>query len=580
MATRFAFGISGFSRSTSICALVTLGLILNAAGDLRGDELYAHGVVAADHPAASAAGLQILQQGGNVVDAAIAASFALSVVRPASCGLGGGGFMVIWNAKTQQATALDYRETAPKAATRELFTKHHGPEPDSVRGGLAIGVPGTVAGLCYAARHHGSLPLATLLAPAIRLASDGVEVDEHERAMQRHALATINRHKGYGERFSTLLHLYLNDGVAWKSGDRFYSPQLRLLRLIAESGPDAFYRGPVADAIVQTAAADGGILTSEDLAEFSTRRRQPVRGRFRDVEILSMPPPSSGGIALIQTLQTLEQWETAHDLRLQDLKHNSADYVHVVAEAMKHAFADRAQYLGDTDFVDVPVTDLLSAEHARKAALTINRREVLPADDYGRFFNGDDSGTSHISVIDTKGNAVSCTETINLAYGSFAVVPKFGLVLNNEMDDFAAQPGKPNAFGLLQSEANAIEPGKKPLSSMSPTIVVRDGRAEFVSGASGGPRIISATLQVILNHLLFGMSPGQSVEAARFHHQWHPNTLRLESAFGASVRAALKDRGHRLQPLPLPGANQAASATAGGLRGGSDPRKHGRPAGY
>jgi gamma-glutamyltranspeptidase/glutathione hydrolase len=308
--------------------------------------------------------------------------------------------------------------------------------------------------------------------------------------------------------------------------------------------------------------------------------REPVQGGFRGHLIFSMPPPSSGGIALIQTLQTLEHWERSADTVLQDLGHNSADYIHVVAEAMKHAFADRSRFLADADFVAVPVRQLLSPEYAARTAAKIDLTRVANQNAYGRFFNGDDSGTSHISIIDAKGNAVACTETINLEYGSFVVVPEYGIVLNNEMDDFSARPGEPNAFGLLQSEANAIEPGKKPLSSMSPTIAVRDGRAIFASGASGGPRIISATLQVTLNHLMFAMMPDRAVAAQRFHHQWYPNVLRLESGIRKEIELALRQKGHRVETISTSGVNQSVSARAGNLRGASDPRKHGRPAGF
>ena len=564
----------------AVPAILGVLLLLVTPSSGQAADVYANAVVATDHPAASEAGLAILKQGGNVVDAAIASSFALSVVRPASCGIGGGGFMVIWDAEAQKATALDYRETAPAAASRNMFAGEVGGEADSVRGGRAVGVPGSVAGLCYAAAHYGSLPLKSLLAPAIRLATEGVEIDAHDRLLQRRVMDTVERYSDYREKYLPLVQHYLNNGVPWQSGDRFHSPQATVLRLIADQGSRAFYRGEVADAIVRQVKRHDGILSSDDLRSFVPKVREPVQGGFRGHLIFSMPPPSSGGIALIQTLQTLEHWERSADTVLQDLGHNSADYIHVVAEAMKHAFADRSRFLADADFVAVPVRQLLSPEYAARTAAKIDLTRVANQNAYGRFFNGDDSGTSHISIIDAKGNAVACTETINLEYGSFVVVPEYGIVLNNEMDDFSARPGEPNAFGLLQSEANAIEPGKKPLSSMSPTIAVRDGRAIFASGASGGPRIISATLQVTLNHLMFAMMPDRAVAAQRFHHQWYPNVLRLESGIRKEIELALRQKGHRVETISTSGVNQSVSARAGNLRGASDPRKHGRPAGF
>lgn len=565
-------------------AAVRLTVLLIAAcvvptGQLCAEE-FTQAAVATDHPAASQAGLQVLQQGGNVVDAAVAASFALSVVRPASCGVGGGGFMMIWDAEAGTAVALDYRETAPQAATRIMFADQDRPESASVRGGRAVAVPGTVAGLCFAAEQYGSLPLADLLAPAIRLAEEGVEIDEHDQATQAYVLNLIRRHRGYRRTYEPLIRLYLNNGVAWEPADRFHSPQLPLLRIIASQGAAAFSTGAVAEAIVSTVQNHGGILTAADLRSFAPRVRTPVQGTFRDTTLLSMPPPSSGGIALIQILQTLEQWEQQSQSTLTDAGHNSPAYIHVVSEAMKHAFADRSRYLGDADFVDVPQQLLLSPDHTKQTASAIDLDSVRDTREYGHYFNGDDSGTSHLSIIDRHGNAVACTETINLAFGSFVVVPEYGIILNNEMDDFSARPGEPNAFGLMQSELNSIEPGKRPLSSMTPTIAVRDGRAVLASGASGGPRIISSTLQVVLNELVFGMHPVPAVAAPRFHHQWFPNVLNMEDGFSDPVQRALKERGHRLRSISAAGVNQTVSFDGTVLRAASDPRKHGRPAGY
>lgn len=585
--------VSAILSSSILWTAAIPALIALTAASLPAQQeaVFQRSVVAADHPAASEAGASIMRQGGNAVDAAVATSFALAVVRPASCGVGGGGFMLIWNAEKQTAVSLDYRERAPAAATRDMYlkpaagvggnataTESEG-EPGSVRGALAAGIPGTVAGLCHAAETYGSLPLNKLLEPAIRLCREGVEIDEHDLDVQRSTLQTLRKYPGYETRFALLLSQYLNHGKPWKKGDRFFSPLLPALELIAAHGADGFYAGEVAEAIQELMRADGGIITAQDLQSRVPAEREVLQAKFHGDTVLTMPPPSSGGLALIQTLQSLEHWEQLSSTSLKKLNHNSADYVHVVSEALKHAFADRAEFLGDTDFVDVPLKRLLSDSYARQTAARIDRSRTLPAEAYGRFFAGSDGGTSHFSVIDSVGNAVACTETINLTFGSFSVVPRYGIILNNQMDDFSARPGEPNAFGLMQSEANAVQPGKKPLSSMTPTIVVRDGKAVFSCGASGGPRIITATLQVLLNFELFEMTPRQAVSAARFHHQWYPHELLLERTLASELTGPLSGLGHQIRRSSSLAASQAVARTAVGLNGGSDPRKHGSPAG-
>jgi gamma-glutamyltranspeptidase/glutathione hydrolase len=428
---------------------VSLTLAAASQSALAQETTFQHAVVAADHQAASEAGAKILRQGGNVVDAAVATSFALSVVRPASCGIGGGGFIVFWDAKQQKAIALDYRERAPAAATAERFISEEASEPLSVRGGLASGIPGNVAGLCYMAEKFGTLPISVLVQPAIDLCRDGVEIDAHDQEVQSSTLAKLEKHKGYEERFSLLRKQYLNEGRPWRRGDRFHSPQLKVLEAIAAHGAAGFYEGPVADAITATAVKEGGVLTAADLAGYVPTERAALSSEFHGRRILTMPPPSSGGIALLQTLQSLEAWEKQTGGSLRQLEHNTVDYVHVVTEPLKHAFADRAEFLGDTDFVDVPVERMLGHDYATKIAKKIAPDKTLSMSSYGRFFLSPDGGTSHFSVMDNAGNAVACTETINLTFGSFVVVPEYGIVLNNQMDDFTANPGKPNAFGLI-----------------------------------------------------------------------------------------------------------------------------------
>lgn len=566
------------------CLIGPVSQSLQAAPQQEKDRRFTGGVVAADHPAASAAGARILREGGNVVDAAVATSFALSVVRPASCGIGGGGFMVIWDAEKKKAHALDYRERAPAQATADRYGDSadagHA-EPVSVRGGLASGIPGTVHGLSYALDTWGRLSLRQVLQPAIELCESGVLIDAHDREVQAGTLAKLRQHPDYRQRYSQLLKLYLNDGQPWRDGDRFYSPLGPVLKRIAELGRAGFYDGPVAAAIAAAVADTGGVLTAYDLEGYQPTLRQALQAEFRGAMICTMPPPSSGGIALLQTLQSLECWERRSGRSLQSLQHNSADYVHVVTEAFKHAFADRAEFLGDADFVDVPVQRLLSPRYAEERAAAIRLDRTLPLEAYGRFFLKDDAGTSHFSVLDAEGNGVACTETINLTFGSFVVVPEWGILLNNEMDDFSANPGKPNAFGLLQSAANSVQPGKRPLSSMTPTLLVRDGRAVRAVGASGGPRIISATVQNLLNQELWGMSPSAAVSAARFHHQWAPNELLLEAELKKRVGEELEQRGHQVRQSGGLAATQGAARDADGtLQGGSDPRKNGQPAGF
>ena len=583
-----------FGRWPPLWSLVVGAVFLISAVSANAQQLqFTQGVVAADHPAASEAGVEILRQGGNVVDAAVATSFALSVVRPESCGIGGGGFMVIWNAQTGTSVAIDYRERAPSGASQDMFADDHsssdtaaadGSEPQSVRGGLAVGVPGTVAGLCFAAEKYGTLSLSQLLAPAIRLARDGVLLDDFDRSIHRTTVSSFRRRAAYPKRFASLWTGYLNEGEPLPDGQRFHSPQLPALERIASSGARGFYEGDVAAKIVDTVQSAGGILTAEDLLRYQPTIREPLRGEFHGRQLFTMPPPSSGGIALLQTLQTLQAWETQHKTTLQQLEFGSTSYLHTVTEAMKHAFADRAEFLGDTDFVEVPVQRLLSAEYAQRTAARIHADYTLSDERYGRFFAADDGGTSHFSVMDQHGNAVACTETINLTFGSYVMVPDYGIILNNQIDDFAARPGEVNAFGLKQSEANAIAPGKRPLSSMTPTIVVNDGRAVYSTGASGGPRIISATIQSTLNHLVFGMAPQDAVAAPRLHHQWFPANLLLEKSLYQSQRIHLERLGHRVVEASNLAACQAVSATRPDhkviLFGGSDARKHGQPAGF
>ncbi len=543
-------------------------------------KFYAHGAVAADHPLASAAGVEMLRSGGNVIDAAVATAMVLSVVRPESSGLGGGGFLVHWDATTQTATAWDYRERAPLSATADMYVQAtaDGHRLASQRGMLAVAVPGQIPGLCEIHRRQGSLSLPQLLAPALRIATAGVSVDLQTVSTQRSLLTEFSRQPELQKTFAPLWTGYLNAGTPWKTGDLFRSPQKFALELLSEHGPRAYSDGPIGTAILEQNTALGGRLTREDLRQMAPVQRDVLRGRYSGYDILTMPPPSSGGIALLESLQILEAWNARPDhtpwKQLAD-----ADRAQVLIEALKHAFADRAEFLGDADFVDVPVQRLLSAAHAQRLAAKIHLDQTQPSESYGRFELPNDSGTTHFCVMDAAGNAVACTETINTTFGSYVVEPRTGLVLNNEMDDFTAIPGQANAFGLRQSAANAIAPRKKPLSSMTPTIVLKDGRAVAIAGASGGPRIITATLQVLLQMLEFDLGAHAAVSAPRLHHQWQPDEVLLEQG-AMHLDAALTGKGHRVRAASGLAATQALRWSTRGLEPGSDHRKHGVPAGY
>ena len=504
--------------------------------------------------------------------------------------------MVIWDAKAQQAVVIDYREQAPLRASRDMFAppglepaagtaaeeaRSSRSVPSSLYGGLSVAVPGHVAGLCFALERFGTMSLSEVIAPALRLAEHGAPADPQTVAAQKRAFQRIADAPDGDRRFRQLTRWYLNGGKPLRVGERVVSPQAAVLRRIARCGRSGFYAGPVAGDIIRTVQADGGLITQADLRMVKPVVREPVRGRCGPYEIISMPPPSSGGVALVEILNILEAYEAAHlEGRLERLGQNSPAYLHLLIEAMKHAFADRASYLGDADFAQVPVQRLISRTYAAARARQIRADRTQPPAAYGGAQTPSDQGTSHFSVIDAQGNAVACTETINATFGSLLVTPRFGIVLNNEMDDFAARPGQPNLYGLIQSEANAVAPRKRPLSSMTPTIVLQNGRAVHVLGASGGPRIISTTVQVLLNLVRFDMTPRQAVDQPRVHHQWFPDEAYVEPPLFAAVREELERRGHRVLRRKALAVCQVASRLKGRLRGAADRRKHGRAAGW
>lgn len=498
-----------------------------------------HGMVASSNALASQVGADILRRGGNAVDAAVAVGLALAVTTPAAGNLGGGGFMLIRRADGN-AVALDYREVAPAKATRTMYLDEAGrviPEASTV-GPLAVGVPGTVAGFAHALEKYGTMRWREVVEPARKLAAEGFPVS--------HAFAReLRAHAKLLERFPESRRIFLKDGAYYREGETFRQPDLaHTLQRLQEKGPREFYEGETARLLVEEMERRGGLITRKDLTAYQPVEREPVRGRYRGYEILSMPPPSSGGAVLIEMLNTLEGYD------LSGMGHNSSETYHLLIEVMLRGFADRAEHFGDPAFVRVPLAGLTSKAYARDRARTIDPKRATPS---ARVKHGDpltyeSEQTTHYTVVDAKGNAVSNTYTLNASYGSGVTVRGAGFLLNNEMDDFTSKPGSPNLFGLIQGEANAIAPGKRPLSSMTPTMVLKDGKLFCALGSPGGPTIINSVMQVLLNVIDHGMTLQGAVNAPRIHHQWLPDRVRHEPyGLARDVRAALEAKGHRFE---------------------------------
>jgi gamma-glutamyltranspeptidase/glutathione hydrolase len=532
-------------------------------------------MVASEEARATRIGVEILRQGGNAVDAAVAVGFALAVTLPESGNLGGGGFMVVRLAKDNRAVAIDYRETAPASATQNMFLNEKGEaDPEKSRySGLAVGVPGTVAGLAHAHRTYGSgkFTLAQLIAPAVALARDGIEVDDR-------MAFSLGRGQKLFSRYESSAKIFLRpDGSAPQVGERLVQRDLgTTLEAIALEGSRAFYEGPIADRIAASVRAAGGHMTRDDLTGYQVRERHPVRGTYRGHDIISMPPPSSGGVHLIEILNLLEGF----DLRAAGA--GSVDALHYLIEAMKLAYADRSQFLGDPDFVKVPVKGLTSKRYAAELRKGIERERARSAAEIrpGNPVAYESDHTTHYSVVDRDGNAVANTYTLNFFYGMGMVAEGTGVLLNNELDDFAAAHGVPNAYGLTGGDANAPGPRKRPLSSMTPTIVTKDGKVFLVTGAAGGSRIITAVLQTIVNVIDFGMNIGEAVSAPRVHHQWLPDAVNAETAIPAEVTSALTERRHVVSGNATGRSVNSILATSGGWSGAVDPRSGGLAEGY
>lgn len=523
------------------------------------------GMVASVDVMATQVGVDILKQGGNAVDAAVAVGYALAVTHPQAGNLGGGGFMLL-RTKDGATTAIDFREMAPAGATRDMFLDEQG-NPDSKKSltsPLASGTPGTVAGLSLALEKYGSLLLNSVVRPAIKLAQEGFIVND----------ALADDLKTYGS--EVLPHhenskaIFWKDGEPLKKGDKLVQQDLaNSLTMIAENGPDAFYKGEIARQIAQQMQQNGGLITTDDLAAYQAVERTPVSGEYRGYQIFSMPPPSSGGIHIVQILNILENFD------MNKYGFGSADAIQIMAEAEKYAYADRSEYLGDPDFVNVPWQALTSKTYAKSIAGQIDINKAKPSSEIrpGKLAPYESDQTTHFSVVDKDGNAVAVTYTLNTTFGTGIVAGNTGILLNNQMDDFSAKPGVPNVYGLVGGEANAVGPKKRPLSSMSPTIVVKDGKTWLVTGSPGGSRIITTVLQMVVNTIDFGMNVAEATNAPRFHHQWLPDELRVEKGFSPDTLKLLEQKGQKVALKEAMGSTQSIMVGPDGeLYGASDPR--------
>ncbi len=533
------------------------------------------GMVVTGEPIAARAALDVLKRGGNAVDAAVTAGFVMAVTLPQAGNIGGGGFMLVYSVKEKKVIAIDYREKAPKLAMRDMFLDKEG-RADSEKSRfsrLSTGVPGTVAGLALALERYGTLTLKEALRPAIRLAEKGFLVSDELAADIKKSAGRLKRNRAAAKIF------FKKDGSPYEPGERFVQKDLAgTLTRIAKRGVKGFYAGKTTEFITGEMARGGGLITKEDLAAYRPVLRKPVCGDYRGFEVCSMPPPSSGGVHIVQILNVLEGYDLA------SLGHNSAATIHLMAEAMKQAYADRSKYLGDPDFFNVPIKEITSKGYAdnirKKIALGRTRpsRDILP----GKLPLYESDETTHFSVVDGWGNAVSNTYTINFSFGSGIVVEGAGFLLNNEMDDFSAKPGVPNAYGLMGGEANAVEPEKRMLSSMSPSIVLKGGTPRLVTGSPGGSRIISTTLQVILNVIDHSMNIQEAVNAPRIHHQWLPDEIRVERGVSRDTVKLLEGKGHKVTVKAAMGAAESIliDNEKGFIFGAADPRRDGLALGY
>ena len=527
------------------------------------------GMVVSQRHKASEVGAEILRQGGNAVDAAVATGLALAVVLPRAGNLGGGGFMVVYLKDKDKTITIDYREKAPSEAHRDLFLDKNG-NYDKQRAQfslLSAGVPGTVAGLYLALTKYGTMTWQEVLEPSIKLAEEGFMIP-HDLA---NTLASPRYKKRLSSNAAAAKSYYKKDKSNYQAGELLKLPDLAwTLKQLSDNGPGAFYEGEIAKKIIKEMIRNQGLISAEDLKNYKAIERSPVEGTYKDFRIVSMPPASSGGVHLIQMLNMLEEYP------IQDMGFGSADSIHILAEVMKRAYADRSKHLGDMDFYDVPFS-LISKEYSSSLnkSISIDSRtasqDVLAGDPYPY----ESPDTTHFSVMDEYGNVVSNTYTLNFSYGSGIMIPGTGMLMNNEMDDFSSKPGVPNGYGLLGSEANSIQANKRPLSSMTPTIIFKDNKPYLVLGSPGGSRIITTVLQVALNVMEHGMNVAQAVNSPRIHHQWLPEVLMIEKGFGPDTEKLLLEKGYRLYPSSTMGSVQAILKDGEYFYGASDPRRPG-----
>ena len=529
-------------------------------------EIGTGGMVVSQRKIASEVGAQILREGGNAVDAAVATALALAVVLPRAGNLGGGGFMLIYSEELKKTVAIDYREMAPLQASRDMFLDSNGnyDRKKAQFSLLSAGVPGTVAGLHYALKKYGTLSWEVVIDPAITLAEDGFVVP--------HDLSSVlsNYRNRLTANAATARAYYKRNKVPYEAGEIIKLPDLAWsLKELKKQGPAAFYKGKIAEKIVAEMERNGGLITSEDLANYKVKERVPVKGIYKGYEIVSMPPSSSGGVHLIQMLNMLEPFS------LKEMGFGSAQSIHLMSEVMKRAYADRSRYLGDTDFVSVPLKGLTNKEYAKALLKEISLTEVTSSEDIsnGNPLPYESPDTTHFSVMDGKGNVVSNTYTLNFSYGSGIVIPGTGILMNNEMDDFSSKKGVPNAYGLVGFEANEIKAQKRPLSSMTPTIVFKNQKPYLVLGSPGGSRIITTVLQVVINVLEHDMNIKQAVISPRIHHQWLPDVLLMEEGFSSDTIDLLKEKGHTIRPSRTMGSVQAIISKDNYLYGAADPRR-------
>ncbi len=525
------------------------------------------GMVAAQNRIPAEIGAQVLADGGNAVDAAVAVGFSLAVTLPRAGNIGGGGFMLVYDAQSDTTTAIDYREMAPLGATRDMFLDANGDvDPDLSRNShKASAVPGTVAGLHYAHKEFGKLPWKRLLQPAVELARDGIIVNQDLASQLQ------NRQLRMCVHVTTCGYFYKAGKLPYAMGERFIQSDLAdTLQLIADEGPDAFYRGAIAKKIAAEMETGGGLIDMASLAAYKPAIREPLRGDYRGYEIVAMPPTSSGGVHVLQMLNILEHFPIA------DFGAGSADEIHVLTEVMRLAYADRSEHLGDPDFYAVPVEWLTSKAYAAELAKGIGMDKARSSADVkpGVPVPAESEDTTHFSVIDVHGNVVSNTYTLNTSYGSAIAVDGAGFLLNNEMEDFVSKPGVPNIFGLLGGEANAVQPLKRPLSSMTPVIVFKDGEPVLATGSPGGPRIITAVLQMIVNVIDHGRGIAEAANMARIHHQWFPDQVLVESGHSPDTIKILQQRGHEVVNAQSTFTSlQSVGKKDGLFQGAADPRR-------